>query len=78
MLSERFRLIVNRLRVENRSPSGNPESLFLVIPDMCDRESLLGGLKKSASGVLARLSCSRTHLYAPRAKRAAALLDGTF
>ena len=40
MLSERFRLIVNRLRVENRSPSGKPESLFLVIPDMCDRESI--------------------------------------
>jgi hypothetical protein len=40
--------------------------------------SLQGVLKKSASGVLAPLSCSRTILYAPRAKVAAALLDGPF
>ena len=30
-------------------------------------------LKKSASGVLGLLSCSRTHLYASRAKSPAAL-----
>ncbi|MEE8124537.1 MAG: hypothetical protein V3T42_01850 [Nitrospirales bacterium] len=35
-------------------------------------------MKKSASGVLSLLSCSRTHLYALRAKRPAALLDGPF
>ena len=46
----------------------------------------MGVLKKPASGVLARLSCSRIHMYAPRAKRAAAFpsrglrtgLDGLF
>ncbi|MDX1412263.1 MAG: hypothetical protein R3351_08910, partial [Nitrospirales bacterium] len=32
-------------------------------------------LKKSASGVLGSLSCSRTPVYAPRAKGPAALLD---
>ena len=32
-------------------------------------------LKKSASGVLGPLSCSRTAVYAPRAKAPAALLD---
>ena len=37
-----------------------------------------GVLKKSASGVLAPLSCSRTHLYAPLAKPAAALLNELF
>jgi hypothetical protein len=35
-------------------------------------------LKKSASGVLAPLSCSRTSLYAPGAKMAAALLGKPF
>ncbi len=35
-------------------------------------------LKKSASGVLGLLSYSRTHLYAPLVKIAAALLDGLF
>jgi len=38
----------------------------------------MGGLKKPASGVLAPLSCSRTSRYVPRAKEAAALLDGLF
>jgi hypothetical protein len=38
----------------------------------------VGGLKKAATGVLAPLSCSRTHMYVPRAKRAAALVDGIF
>lgn len=38
----------------------------------------MGVLKKPASGVLAPLSCSRTPTYVPRAKEAAALLDGLF
>ena len=46
----------------------------------------MGVLKKPASGVLAPLSCSRTHMYVPRAKEAAAFpsrglrtgLDGIF
>ncbi len=38
----------------------------------------MGVLKKPASGVLAPLSCSRTHMYVPRVKEAAALLDGLF
>jgi hypothetical protein len=38
----------------------------------------MGVLKKSASGVLPALSCSRTPVYAPRANLAAALLDGPF
>jgi len=37
-----------------------------------------GMLKKAASGVLALLPCSRTTLYAPRVKMAAALLDRFF
>ena len=32
----------------------------------------MGVLKKPASGVLVPLSCSRTHMYVPRAKEAAA------
>lgn len=32
----------------------------------------MGGLKKPASDVLASSSCSRTHVYVPRAKEAAA------
>ena len=35
----------------------------------------MGLLKKSASGVLGPLSCSRTVVYAPRANGPAALLD---
>ncbi len=46
----------------------------------------MGVLKKPASGVLAPLSCSRTPMYVPRAKEAAAFpsrglrtgLDGLF
>ncbi len=33
--------MVNGLRVENGRPSGKPGSLFLVIPDIVYRESLL-------------------------------------
>ncbi len=40
--------------------------------------SYMGMLKKATSGVLALLPCSRTGEYAPRVKRAAALLDGLF
>ncbi len=39
---------------------------------------IVGMLKKSASGVLGLLSCSRTHLYALRAKSPVALLDEPF
>ena len=38
----------------------------------------MGVLKKPASGVLAPLSCSRTPMYVPRAKEAAALLNELF
>jgi hypothetical protein len=40
--------------------------------------SQMGLLKKAASGVLAIFPCSRTKVYAPRVKTAAALLDGLF
>jgi hypothetical protein len=33
--------MVNRLPVEHGRPSGKPESLFLVIPDIFYRESIL-------------------------------------
>ncbi len=39
---------------------------------------VLSLVEGAASGVLAPLSGSRTGLYAPRAKGAAALLDGSF
>ncbi len=45
---------------------------------MAMASSTKGVLKKDASGVLAPLSCSRTSLYAPLAKVAAALLDKPF
>ena len=54
------------------------ESTAAVLGVARSSDPFRGMFKKAASCVLGLLACSRTPLYAPRAKSPAALLDGLF